>query len=117
YMRLRKLLLPVAASAALLAGCATQSPSSQPTTTPPPAYNGVQDMEADAIWQAAADALAEAQSYRLKGSGETDDGQAVSIDAVFAGDLADGTIALSGLEMEFIVAEVGGYVRASEDFW
>jgi hypothetical protein len=115
-MRIRNLILPVAASAALLAGCATQTPSSQPTT-PAPAYNGVQDLDADAIWQAAADALADAQSFHLKGSAKTDAGQSVEIDAVYAGDLAEGSYTLSGLELEFIIAEDGGYVRAAENFW
>ncbi|MBX6750317.1 MAG: hypothetical protein IRY85_11725 [Micromonosporaceae bacterium] len=116
-MRIRNIILPVAASLALLAGCA-QTPSSEPTptTTPTPEYNGVQDMDADAIWQAALDALADAQSYRLKGKGE-DNGQPMEIDAVFAGDLAKGTISISGLELEVIVTEDGGYVRGTEDFW
>src|SRR5690606_17285810 len=117
YMRLRNLVLPLAVSAALLAGCTTQTPSTEPTTTPTPSYNGVQDMDADAIWQAAADALADAQSFHLKGSGTTDDGQSVEIDAVYAGDLAEGSYALSGLGLEFIIVEDGGYVRAAENFW
>jgi uncharacterized protein YceK len=117
-MQLRKLILPVAASVALLAGCTTQTPSSEPTTAAPtPEYNGVQDMDAEEIWQAAFDALADAQSYRLKGEGTMDDGQSLAIDAVYAGDLAQGTITMSGLELEVILAEDGGYVRATEDFW
>jgi hypothetical protein len=116
-MRIKNLILPLAASIALLAGCATQTPTAEPTTAAPtPEYNGVQDLDAEEILQAATDALANARSFRIKGEGESD-GQAIAMDAVFAGDLAQGTYSLGGLELEFIIAEDGGYVRATEDFW
>jgi hypothetical protein len=117
-MRIRNIIVPIAASMALLAGCATQTPGSEPTSTPTPEYNGVQDLDADAIWEAAADALAEAESFRIEGEGESEDGGGtVTIDAVYAGDLAQGSFSLAGLNLEFIITEDGGYIRAAEDFW
>jgi hypothetical protein len=112
-MRLRMLLLPAVASVALLAGCAgTPTPEASPT----PTTNGLDALEADEILQKATDALDEAGSFRLSGSGE-EEGQPVEVDAVFAGDLLQGTFTTSGLEIEIIVAQEGTYLKAGEELW
>jgi hypothetical protein len=107
------LLLPAVASVALLAGC-TGTPSPEPTPTP--TTNGLDALEADEILQKATDALDEAGSFRLSGTGQTD-GQAAEIDAVFAGDLLQGTFTVEGVEIEIIVAQEGTFVKAGEEMW
>lgn len=97
----RLLLAGVAATAALLAGC-TQggTPGTEPTT-PAPASNGVADLSADEILTKAGEALDKATSYRVKGE-MTEEGEAVTIDMVVAGEDIAGSFSAEGQSFEII---------------
>ena len=60
-MRARMLLVPLAAAAALLAGCTTTTP--QVNVTPTPTTNGLESMTADEILDKAIEALSDAKSF------------------------------------------------------
>ena len=75
-MRARMLLVPLAAAAALLAGCTTTTP--QVNVTPTPTTNGLESMTADEILDKAIEALSDAKSFRAVGKGESD-GQAIEV--------------------------------------
>lgn len=115
-MRLRMLLLPVVATAALVAAGCTGTPTPDPTPTPTLETNGVEDLEAEEILQRATDALDEAGSFRISGTGETEEGK-TEVDAVYAGNLLQGTFTTADLEVEIIAAEDGLYVRAGDELW
>ncbi len=115
-MRLKTLLIPAAASLVLLAGCAQGG--TEPTG---PSTNGVENLSAEEILEKATDALLDAKSFRVKGSGEVD-GDKITIDAVFAGDYFDGefTAPVPGagtVEVGLVTTEDGTYVRAGDDLW
>ncbi len=63
-MRVKMLLVPLAASLALLAGCTTGAPTVAPTNT----SNGVAELTADEILDKAAAALKDASSFTLSAS-------------------------------------------------
>jgi hypothetical protein len=103
-------MIPVAASLALIAGC-TKDPPQAPTT------NGVEALSAEEIVQRAGEALADAQSFRLRGVGE-DEGETIELDVVFAGDSMKGTIAAAPVpEFEILVVEDGVYFKGGPEFW
>jgi|SoiMethySBSTD1v2_1073268.scaffolds.fasta_scaffold240350_3 hypothetical protein len=113
-MRLRILLVPLVASAALLAGCTTANPSTN--ATPTPTSNGLEAKTADEILTAATQALKDAKSFRAKGKGESD-GQPVEVDLLFAGSDVKGTITFDGASVEVIQAGGASYLKADAEFW
>jgi hypothetical protein len=110
-MRLRILLLPLAAAAALLAGCATANPSTPPT----PTSNGVEALSAQEILTKATGALDAAKSYRLTGV-FVDDGDKAELEMTVAGDNAK--ISIKSDIMNFEAVRFGGqtYLKA-DDLW
>jgi hypothetical protein len=113
-MRIKLLALPVVASLALLAGCTDDAPT--PQASPTPTTNGVENLTAEEIVEAAVDALNEADSYRVTGSGESD-GETVEVDMVIAGDQQQGTLDVGLFAMEIRVTADAGYFKADEAFW
>ncbi len=113
-MRARMLLVPLAAAAALLAGCTTTTP--QVNVTPTPTTNGLESMTADEILDKAIEALSDAKSFRAVGKGESD-GQAIEVDLAFAGDDAKGKITFDGISVDVVQASGAAYMKAGEDFW
>jgi len=112
-MRARMLLVPLAAAAALLAGCTT---TPAVNATPTPTTNGLESLTADEILDKATDALTDAKSFRVSGKGESD-GQALEVDLTFAGDDAEGTITFDGLKVDVVQAGGAAYMKAGEEFW
>jgi hypothetical protein len=112
-MRMRTLLVPVAAAAALfVAGC-TGAPGPDATPTPTSTTNGLEDQTAEAIMTAAEDALAEAESVHVSGTvGEG--AEAITLDLTYAGANATGTVEVSGVSVE--VRKLGNdlYVKAAD---
>ncbi len=113
-MRVRMLLVPLLAATALLAGCTTANPSTNPTPTP--TSNGLESKTADEILAAATAALKDAKSFRAKGKGESD-GQAIEVDLLFAGSDVKGTITLQGASVEVIQSGGASYLKADAEFW
>jgi hypothetical protein len=114
-MRVRLALLPIAAAAVLLAGCATTgTPATAPTTTP--ATNGVEALApADIITKAKA-ALTAAKSFHVKG-GATDNGTKADVDLTFQGKNQVGTISASGVVVNVEVIGTDLYLKAPDAFW
>jgi hypothetical protein len=106
------LLVPVAASFALLAGCTDTGPAATPT----PTTNGVEALEADEILERAREALDAAGSYRVKGAGEAD-GEDVDVDIVISGDDVRGTLAMGAVQFEMLVVDGTAYFKGADDLW
>ena len=107
-MRLRMLLVPVAASAALLVGACT---SGTPTVTPTPTTNGVEAKTADQIIGDATKALEDAKSVHVEGTvGEAP--LAITLDLVYAGANVEGTVGVMGIDAEVIKVGPDVYVKA-----
>ena len=68
-MRLKTLLIPAVATLALMAGC--DKGGAEPPA-PTPSTNGVENLTAEEILERATDALLDARSFRISGSGEVD---------------------------------------------
>jgi hypothetical protein len=111
-MRARMLLVPLAAAAALLAGCTTTTPQ----VTPTPTTNGLEALTAEEILDKATDALGDAKSFRAVGKGESD-GQAIEVDLTFAGDDAKGKITFDGSTVDVVQVAGSSYMKADETFW
>jgi hypothetical protein len=112
-MRVKLLLVPIAASIALLAGC-TGSPA--PAPSPTPTTNGVEALTAEEILEAAAEALNDAPSVHVKGTiGEGEAG--FGLDITYAGDDMEGSINFLGVEIEAVKIGTDLYVKAPADFW
>jgi hypothetical protein len=107
-MRLRILLLPVAASVALLAaGCNLLGPGATPT----PVSNGVEAEEPDQILARATQALADAPSVHAAGTiGEGFLG--VTLDLTYAGDDVSGTVNVLGVVASILKVGNELYVKA-----
>jgi hypothetical protein len=108
------LLVPLVATAALLAGCQAANPATNPTPTP--TSNGLESKTADEILAASTKALKDAKSFRAKGKGESD-GQAIEVDLLFAGSDVKGTISLGGAAVDVVQAGGSAYLKADEAFW
>jgi hypothetical protein len=115
-MHLPKSLLPLIATAALIAGCTTHeaSPTTPPTPTLTPEISHT--MTAQQILAAASAALKESRSVHLKGKGMTD-GTPVEVDAVYAGNTIKGWFVLGALSFELIEVSNQAYIKAGSDFW
>lgn len=115
-MRVRLALLPIAAAAVLLAGCATTGTPAAVTTTTTPATNGVEALApADIITKAKA-ALAAAKSFHVKG-GVTDNGTKADIDVTFQGKNQAGTVSVSGVVVNIEILGSDLYLKAPDAFW
>jgi hypothetical protein len=115
-MRWRTLLIPAVASVALLAGC-TGTPDPAPTPTPTRTTNGLEDLEAQEIEARMNEALREAGSFRLSGTGEAE-GQTAEVDLAVAGEQMQGSIVAMGIEFELLVTEDGtAYFRGGEELF
>lgn len=108
-MRTIKLIAPLAVGVALLAGC-TSSPAA-------PATNGMENLDADAIAQASADALEQAGSFRVRGEGEDDDGSTIEVDLRYADENIQGTMSLSGTTLNLLAVDGVSYLKADGSFW
>jgi hypothetical protein len=115
-MRARLVLIPIAMAAALVAGCNTGGGDPQATPTPTPSDNGVAALSAEEILNKAKTALAGAESFHVKGTGD-DDGSPITVDVRFVGDDFAGTIAAEGLTTEVIRLGQDIYLKAPDDFW
>ena len=115
-MRMRRLLAPALAATLLAAGC-TATPTPGASSTPTPTTNGLEALEAEEILERATEALQEAGSFRLSGSGEVE-GQVMEVDFVVAGEQMQGSVTVMGLELELIVTEDGtSYVRGAQELF
>jgi hypothetical protein len=112
-MRMRTLLVPVAAAATLLlAGC-TGAPNPDATSTPTPTTNGLEAMSADEILEAAEEALTEAESVHVSGTvGEG--AEAITLGITYAGANAVGTIELFGVAADIRKLGNDVYVKAAD---
>jgi hypothetical protein len=96
-MRARLVFVPVAVAAAILAGCATKTPTtSSPTSTPVPsattvADNGIAALSAEEILAKATQALAAVPGAHAKGE-MNDKDQKARVDVTIAGGQGKGTI-------------------------
>ncbi len=113
-MRVKMLLVPLAASVALLTGCATGTPT--PTTSPTPSTNGVDALDAEGILDAAVDALADAKSFRLSGD-LAPAPENLTADVVYAGDDAKGTVNLLGVDVELIKIGDEVFIKADASLY
>jgi hypothetical protein len=127
-MRVRLALIPLVAGAALLAGCATGTPT---TTTTTPAGNGVAALSADEILAKAQAAFKAAKSVHIKGefsepaaTGATPTPSTTpaapmkaSIDATVAGKDYTGTFTTSGFTVQ--ISRIGNdvYLKAPDAMW
>lgn len=114
-------LAAVATTAMLLSGCGSSSSDTTETadtvTSQAPADNGVAALTADEILAKAKAALTAAGSYRMKGSGATDDGT-VSLDFKVSGGEFIGTMSMGqGASIELLSAGGQQYMKPSEGFW
>jgi hypothetical protein len=115
-MRLRKLLAPALMATLLAAGCTT-TPAAEPTPSPSETTNGLEELEADEILERATDALDEAGSFRLSGTGESD-GEVMEVDFVVVGEQLEGSISMMGFTLDLVVTEDGtSYVRGAQDLF
>ena len=113
-MRVRTLLLPLVASAALLAGCNVLNPG--PTPSPSPAGNGVEQLAAAEILGAAQKSLKDAESVGMSGT-YTVLGVKADVDLVFVGDDMQGTANVYGVGVEVVKIRSAAYVRAAIDLF
>jgi hypothetical protein len=105
------LLVPLVASAALLAGCTgTPEPASSPSATA--TTNGVEELEADAIVDRAREAVEEAESVKATGEAEAEDGTTLAFELVYVGDDAAGTADVYGVDAELIKIGSDVYINA-----
>jgi len=103
-MRLRLLLLPLLASAALLAGCTAAGPAATPT----PTTNGVESKSADEILAAAKTAMEGAKSGHVTGD-MTVATYSLKLDLSYVGkDNATGKVTFQGTDVQ--VVKVGDLV-------
>lgn len=120
-MRITRLVIPVALTAAVLAGCATTGQQ----TTPPagasasasaPTGNGVESLAADAILAKAIAALDKAGSFRLKGTIE-DSGEKLTVDFKVKGDDTSGTLDMGDGTMQLLKIGKKIFIKGDADFW
>jgi hypothetical protein len=111
-MRVRILLVPFVAAAALLAGCTTGTPAAIPT----PTTNGLESLSADEILAKAIDAVKSASSFRVGGTGEVD-GDKTDIDLLVAGDDVKGSVTTGGIKAELVRVSGAAYLKAPEELW
>ena len=110
-MRLRMLLVPVVAAAALVAAGCSGAPTPGTTATPTPTTNGVEAMEPDAIMEAATEALTSAESVHVSGTvGEG--AESFTLDLTYAGANVKGTVKIDGTTAEVIKVGANVYVKA-----
>jgi hypothetical protein len=109
-MRSRLLLIPLVASAALLAGCNVLTPG--PAPSPTPADNGVRQLAAAEILGAAQDSLGDAESVRMSGT-YTVLGVEAAVDLGFVGDDMEGTANVYGVGVEVVKIGAEVYVHAA----
>lgn len=110
-MRVRLSIVAIGAGLALLAGC-TSTPDPEPT----PTTNGVENLTADEIVDAAKEALFDAKSFRVIGEGEQE-GEPIKVDMVFAGDAQQGEVTTGGMTFEMLVVDNAMYFRGDESLW
>lgn len=111
----------VAAVAAMtLAGCqgdagtATPPPSAAPAT--PPASNGIEAQSADKILRRTRAALAEAKTFRVKGTVPLD-GEQAAVDLRVSGRDFIGTVAFGRAKVDLLRTGGKRYLRPDQQFW
>lgn len=112
-MRARLVLIPLALSAALIAGCANQGSDPAPTPTPTPSDNGVAALSAEEIHTKAKEALGKAEAFQVKGSVESE-GQKITVDLRVSGEDAAGTLDVGNMKFEVMGIGNDGYLRADD---
>lgn len=110
-MRARLSMVAIGAGLALLAGC-TGTPDPEPT----PTTNGVENLAAEEILDAAKEALLNAASFRVVGEGEQE-GQSITVDMVFADDAQQGEVTTGGMTWEMLVVDDNMYFRGDASMW
>ncbi len=111
-MRVRMLLVPLIAAAALVAGC-TRTPDAQPSPSATATTNGVEALEADAILERAREAVEGAESIKASGEVEAEDGATLAFELVYVGDDTEGTADVFGVEAE--IRKIGSDVYILAD--
>ncbi|HEY7224407.1 MAG TPA: hypothetical protein VH561_12580 [Micromonosporaceae bacterium] len=106
-MRVKILFVPLLASVALLVGCTP----GDPTVTPSPVSNGVEDQSADQILQSAVAAMKGTSSFRQSGIVQAGP-LSVTVDLVFAGDNVQGTGTAYGVQARLVKVGPDLYVNA-----
>lgn len=114
-MRVKMLLVPLAASVALLAGCATGGAT--PEASPTPSTNGVDALDAEGILEAGVGALSDAESFRLSGdiAGAVPDN--LTVDLVYAGDDAKGTVNYLGVAIDLVKIGDEVFIKADASLY
>jgi hypothetical protein len=112
-MRARLVLVPIAITAALLAGCGKDK---TPAAAPPPTNNGVAALSATEILDKAKAAAIAAGSVHVKGSTSSEN-QNISIDLKIDHKDFAGTIETSGTVLEIIRLGSDFYLKAPDAFW
>lgn len=112
-MRMRTLLVPMAAAAALLVAGCTGTPSPDATSTPTPTTNGVEAMEPDAILEAAEEALLDAESVHVSGTVGSGS-ETFTLDLTYAGANVTGTVEVFGVTAEILKVGNDLYVKAAD---
>jgi hypothetical protein len=115
-MHTRIALIPLVATAALVAGCGSSHP---PTTATPTstATDGISHtMTASQVLAAASSALNEAKSVHLTGDGMVD-GKPFEVNAIFAGNSVKGSFTLGNISFDVIQVSNFAYIRAGDDYW
>lgn len=109
-MRLTRLLLPLAASLALLVGCTPATPTASPTDT----SNGVAELTADEILDKAAAALKSASSFTLSASTfNVGLFNINNLEIVYAGSDVSGSGSIAGVT--FQIRKIGADVYLNAD--
>ncbi|MET0419379.1 MAG: hypothetical protein ABW022_25480 [Actinoplanes sp.] len=121
-MRTKVAVIVLAVAATTLAGCqsndktVTAPPPSVAPTTPSPASNGIEALSADKILQRAKAALAEAKSFRAKGTLHQD-GEKAAIDLKVSGRNFIGSVSFGKATVELLATGGKRYLRPNKQFW
>jgi len=112
-MRMRTLLVPVAAAATLFVAACTGAPGPEATPTPTPTTNGVEAMEPDAILGTAEEALTDAESVHVSGTIVEGD-ETFTLDLTYAGSNITGTVEVFGVAVEIRKLGNDMYVKPAD---
>jgi hypothetical protein len=120
-VHIARLIIPIALTSAVLAGCATTGqnptpPAGTPTTAAAPAGNGIESLAADAILAKAIAAVKAAGSFRMKGSIDGG-GEKLTLDFKVNGANLSGTLTMGGGTMKLLKIGKKVFIQGDADFW
>ncbi|QGN48450.1 hypothetical protein ACN26Y_20470 [Micromonospora sp. WMMD558] len=119
-MRVARVLVPLAVTGMVLAGCGEPTTGgatwSAPADAASAAGNGVADLTAAEILRKTNAALKKAGSFRVEGQ-RKDGGSTLSIDLKVMGEDLAGTLGLNGQRIQLLLVGGQPYFKANETFW